>query len=189
MDANRGAIMTDQTSEFAIALEPAESAVLAKIEMDISKVRYESAQTNGSAIVELMDMLVKRRAIPEVRARYWQDPDYHNGRVKASHKGLFERNGNKGNEIYEHPHFLAYLHYFLYGADLPASAKAALKAKVGNPEWLSSSDIVPLAKFARTLARQNGLDRTAAEEFFKLALDIGLPLCTAGAIRKAVAQV
>jgi hypothetical protein len=181
--------MTDKASEFAIALEPAELAALAKIEMDMGKLRHESAQTNAPAVVELMQMLIKRRAIPEVRVRYWQDPEYHNGRVKSSHKGLFERNGNKGNEIYEHPHFLPYLNYFLYGANLPATVKAALKAKVGNPEWLSSSDIVPLAKFARTLARQNGLDRTADEEFFKLALDIGLPLYTAGAIRKAVAQI
>jgi hypothetical protein len=109
--------------------------------------------------------------------------------VQASHKGLFERNGNRGEEIYEHPHFLPYLRYFLYGADLPATVIAALKAKVGNPEWLSSSDIVPLTKFARTLARQNGLDRSASEEFYKLALDLRLPLYTAGAIRKAVAQI
>jgi hypothetical protein len=181
--------MTDQPSEFAIALEPAETAILANIELDMSKIRYENAQTNAPAVVELLRLLVKRRAIPEIRARYWQDPEYQHGRVKASHKGLFERNGNKGEEIYEHPHFLPYLRYFLYGADLPADVIAALKAKVGNPEWLSSSDIVPLTKFARTLARQNGLDHSSSEEFFKLALDLGLPLYTAGAIRRAVAQI
>jgi hypothetical protein len=181
--------MADETSEFAIALKPAEAALLAKIELDMSKIRYENAQTNAPAVVALMESLAKRRAIPEVRAHYWHDPEYQHGRVKASHKGLFERNGNSTQEIYEHPHFLPYLYYFIYGADLPASVVAALKAKVGNPEWLSSSDIVPLARFARTLARQNGLDHLAAEEFFKLALDIGLPLYTAGAIRRAVAQI
>jgi hypothetical protein len=33
--------MTDQPSEFAIALERAEVEVLAKIEMDMGKLRYE----------------------------------------------------------------------------------------------------------------------------------------------------
>jgi predicted dehydrogenase len=181
--------MNDHASEFAIDLEPAESAILAGIELDPRRIRYENAQTNGSAVVKLMRLLVKRGAIPEVRAKYWHNPEYHHGRVKASHKGLFERNGNQGEEIYEHPHFLKYLRYFLCGADLPADVIAALKAKVGNPDWLSSSDIVPLAKFARTLARQSWLDHSTSEEFYKLALDLGLPLYTAGAIRKAVAQI
>jgi hypothetical protein len=136
-----------------------------------------------------MQSLVRRRAIIEVRARYWADPDYQHGRVKGAHQGLFERNGTRGQAIYEHPHFLPYLRYFLYGADLPVRVIAALKEKVGNTEWHSSSDVVPLAKFARTLARQNGLDRTANEEFFKLALDLRLPRNTAEASQKAIAQI
>lgn len=179
----------NQIPEFAIKLEPTELALLTKIELDMGKLRYESAQTNASAVVALMHSLVSRRAIPEVRARYFTDPDYLHGRVKGSHRGLFERNGTKGQAIYEHPHFLPYLRYFLYGADLPTRVIVAMKERIGNPEWISSSDIVPLSKFARTLARQNGLDQTASEEFFKLALDIGLHIYTAGAIRKAVAQI
>jgi len=35
--------MTNQTSEFAIALEPAEAAILANVELDVSQIRYESA--------------------------------------------------------------------------------------------------------------------------------------------------
>jgi hypothetical protein len=178
--------MNDQ---FAITLEPTETAILASIEFDAHKIRHETAQTNGSAVVELMRLLVKRRAIPEARARYWADPDYQNGRTKASHKVVFQRSGNTGDEIYKHPHFLAFLRYFLYGADLPSKVIAALKAKVGNPDWLTSSDIVPLTDFARTLARQNGLDHEASEEFFKLALDLGLPIDTAGAIRRSVMKI
>lgn len=182
--------MTDQPSEFAIVLEPAEAALLAKIELDMRKINgHEIAEANAVSVVALMALLVKRHAIPEIRARYWHDPEYQNGRLKDSHKGLFKRNGNSDREIYEHPHFLPYLRYFLFGADLPARVIAALKEKVGNPQWLSSSDIVPLTKFARTLARQNGFDTNASEEFFKLALDLGLPLYTAGAIRRAVAQI
>src|SRR4051794_26081027 len=176
-------------SEFAIALEPEESALLERIELDMSKIRYEAAQSNAPAVVRLMHMLAKRRAIPEVRVRYWLDPEYQRGRLKGSHKGLFERNNCTGDEIYEHPHFLPYLKYFLFGADLPENVIAAFKAKVGNPEWLSSSDIVPLTKFARTLARQNGLTKSDSEEFFKLSLDLGLPLYTASAVGQAVAQV
>jgi hypothetical protein len=178
--------MNDQ---FAIRLEPTETAILASIEFDAHKLRHETAQTNGSAVVELMRLLVKRRAIPEARARYWADPKYQHSNMKASRKEIFERHGNKGEEIYKNLHFLPYLRYFLYGADLPSKVIAALKAEVGNPDWLTSSDIVPLTKFARTLARQNGLDHEASEEFFKLALDLGLPVDTAGAIRQSVMKI
>ncbi|MGI8398297.1 hypothetical protein ACRYWZ_18165 (plasmid) [Agrobacterium deltaense] len=52
--------------------------------------------------------------------------------------------------------------------------------KVGNPEWVSSSDIVPIGKAARDLSRRYLLDIAAApEEFFKLCLDMGLGLSTA----------
>ncbi|BAL73736.1 hypothetical protein [Bradyrhizobium cosmicum] len=175
--------------EYAIQLTGAEAALLAQIELDMGKLKFESAQSNAPAVVALMKSLEERKAIPEIRLRYWLDPDLNHGRIKSSHKGLFERNGTKGQEIFEHPHFLPYLRYFLFGADLPPSVISTMKERVGNPAWISSSDILPIAKFARMLARQSGLDQNAAEEFFKLALDLGLPEYTAGAIRKAVHQI
>jgi hypothetical protein len=61
--------MNDHASELALALEPAEAAILARIELDMRKIRSDNAQANGSAVVELMRLLVKRGAIPDVRAK------------------------------------------------------------------------------------------------------------------------
>jgi hypothetical protein len=92
---------------------------------------------------------------------------------------------NTGEEIYTHPHFLEYFRYFLYGANLPDAVIASFEAKVGNPEWVTSSDIVPIGKHARDLMRQYHLPRSAPEEFFKLALDMRLGLSTASHVRQS----
>ena len=118
--------------------------------------------------------MFERDAIPEERLNYWTDPDYNTGQLKASNKGVFERNGCTGQEIYTHPHFIPYLRYFLFGADLPDAVIAKFEEKVGNPCRVTSSDIVPVSKCARAHARQHSLDRAhAGEEFFKLCLDMG----------------
>ena len=88
---------------------------------------------------------------------------------------MFERNGCTGQEIYTHPHFIPYLRYFLFGADLPDAVIAKFEEKVGNPDWVTSGDIVPIGKCARDLARQYRLDQAdTPEEFFRLCLDMGL---------------
>ena len=66
----------------------------------------------------------------------------------------------------------------------------AFEEKVGNPQWVSSSDIVPIGKFARDLTRQYRLDQAdAPEEFFKLCLDMGLSLTTAESVMRSVKQI
>lgn len=138
----------------------------------------------------LLQSLAERDAIPSQRLKYWDDPAYNTGGTKVSHKGVFERNGCHGEEIYTHPHFIPFLRYFLFGAELPDATKAAFEDKVGNPEWVTSSDIVPIGTFARNLTRNHGLNkRDAPEEFFKLCLDVGLPLSTAESVRRSVMQV
>jgi hypothetical protein len=91
-------------SDFMIALEPAEQAILETIELDQLKLEGR-ADSNGRAVLALMKLLIKRNAIPAARVRYWEDPAYRDGRIKGSRKGLFERNHTKGDEIYEHPNF------------------------------------------------------------------------------------
>ena len=180
--------------QYDISLTEAEAALLDKIDL---RVRHESHDeghaaylANREPIVGLMRSLSERDGIPEERVRYWLDPGYNTGRLKASHKGVFERNGRRGDEIYEHPHFTPYLRYFLFGADLPDAVIAAFEEAVGNPEWVTSGDIVPMGKRARGLARVHELDRrVAAEEFFKLCLDMGLGVHTAGSVRSAVMQL
>lgn len=105
----------------------------------------------------------------------------------ASHAAVFEKNGTRGEAIFRHSHFLRYLHYFLYGPDLPEDVAAAFRKRVADIGFVTSSDIVPLRAFARQLTLANGLDSGgAAEEFFNLALDCRLELYEARSIRDSV---
>jgi hypothetical protein len=112
------------------------------------------------------------------------------GRIRTSHKGLFERNNCAGDEIYTHPHFLKYLRYFLFGAELPPNVVAEFEAEVGEPRWVSLSDAIPLGKAAREITKRHGLTpHSAAEEFFKLCLDLGLSVNVADTVSRAVRKL
>lgn len=134
-----------------------------------------------------MKSLIARKAIPEVRTSYFNNPDLNIGGRGRSRAGIFEKNGTRGEAIFRHPHFLKYLHYFLYGPDLPPQVLEAFRQNVADIGFVTSSDIVPLGALARQLTRTNRLDSgDAAEEFFKLALDCGLELYEARSIRDSV---
>jgi hypothetical protein len=180
--------------KYHIKLTDAEAALLARIDLQASERSlgdsYKVYQANEKPVLALIESLSDRAAVPTERVKFWNDPRYNTGRTKASRKGLFERNGRTGADIYTHPHFLPYLRYFLFGADLPDAVIAAFEAKVGNPQWVTSSDIVPIGKCARDLTRQYRLDvAAAADEFFKLCLDMGLGLGTAGSVMRSVKQI
>ena len=158
-----------------------------RLDLEGQDAAYEA---NDQAIPALLKSLHERDAIPRARLSYWNDPKYNIDRTKLSHKGIFESNGCAGADIYTHPHFLPFLRYFLFGADLPDAIIEAFEQKVGNPDWVTSGDIVPMGKHARTLAREYNLDRLhAAEEFYKLCLDIGLQQSTGRMVRDAVMRL
>jgi len=180
-------------SKYHIALTDDERAALRRIDLRVVHTNHDERQAafdgNDEPILALVKSLSDRDAVPDVRLRYWNNPEYHNGRIKASHKGLFERNGCRGSDIYTHPSFIKYLRYFLFGAELSDPVIAAFEEKVGDPQWVSSSDVVPIGKAARQLARQHSLDHDAPEEFFKLCLDMGLGLSRAQSVRRSVCQI
>ena len=180
--------------KYHIELSDEEKALVEAIDLRMSHSNHDEGHTaykaNQRPILALLESLNERGAIPEERLKYWNDPDYYAGRLKASHKGVVERNGCTGQEIYTHPHFIPYLRYFLFGADLPDAVIAKFEGKVGNPDWVTSSDILPIGKGARDLARQYRLDRAhAPEEFFRLCLDMGLGLSTATSVMRSVKQI
>lgn len=180
--------------KYHIELTEEEKALVEAIDFRVSHPKHDEGhaayQANKHPILVLLKSLDARGAIPQERLNYWNDPTYNTGRLKASNKGMFERNGCTGQDIYTHPHFIPYLRYFLFGAELPEVVIAAFEGKVGNPDWVTSSDIVPIGKCARDLARQHRLDRAhAPEEFFKLCLDMGLGLSTAVSVMRAVKQL
>ena len=148
-------------------------------------------QANAQPILALLSSLTRRRGIPDERWRYWSDLAYRiDRRGKHSPKGMFEMNGNVGDDAYLHPHFIPYLRYFLFGVYLPGRLIEEFEEQVGNPGWITSGDIVPLGRRARELTKQHSLSRdSAALEFFKLCLDIGLGRSVADYVRRSVMQI
>ncbi len=180
--------------KYHIDLTDEEASLLSKIDLRVTHKSHDEGHAaynaNRIPILELVRSLSERHAVPQERRNYWTDPAYNPGRIKASRKGLFERNRCVGEDIYAHPHFVPHLRYFLFGADLPDEVVAAFEEGVGNPEWVTSSDIVPIGKLARDLTRRHGLDKSAsADEFFKLSLDMGLGLSTASSVVRAIQQI
>ena len=169
-------------------------------EIDFESFTHESYLANQEPILTLLSSLSERGAIPEQRLKYWNDPEYNTGgRGKISHLVQFEKNGNVDNEVYTHPHFLKYyLGYFLFGTDLPDGLIEMFEADVEkeyvNLNYVTSSDITPICRVARKVARiairQCGLSKShVAEEFFRLCLDTGLGISYARIVRKNVMRI
>jgi hypothetical protein len=176
-------------SSGAIPLTPEERMLVERIDFKPSSEMHDVNywRSVGAAAEQLMEALLKRKAIPEVRTKFFTDPRYNTGGRGKSRLQVFEKNGTSGDAIFRHAHFLKYLHYFLYGPDLPADTVQAFEEKIAGLRMITSSDIVPLGAFARQLTRERTLDPgKAAEEFFKLALENDLGLSAAQSIRDAV---
>lgn len=141
-------------------------------------------------MTELAERLLERKAIPEVRLRYFTDPECNPGGRGMSRKDVFEKNGTRGDEILRHPHFLKYLEYFLFGPDLPVESVARFKETAQAWGHLSGSDVLDLAPEARAVVRRERLNSYyASEEFFKLAMECGATPGSADSLRKSVRAV
>lgn len=177
--------------KLSIELTAPEQELLNEIELDAGALKgYEMATRNGERAAKLTELLLARQgAIPPQRIAYFTEPEYCIGGRGKSYKELFERNLRQGS-ILEHPHFLAYLRYFIHGPDLPESVIDSFAAQVAECGHVTSSDVVPLAKHAKRLTRSHGLNaHDASEEFYKLALEHGLDSGYAEIIRKQVRTV
>ncbi len=151
---------------------------------------YHAALASGEAARELTTSLLQRNAIPEVRILYFTHPELNIGRTKSSRKEIFEKNGCSGDEILRHPHFVKYLRYFIFGADLKEAIVEAFDRKVAACGPVTSGDYETLAVYAKHQVRLHHLvSRDAAEEFYKLALDCGLDDQVARYIRDAVKRM
>lgn len=181
-------------SKYHLALTEAERVLLEQMDLRLKHPSHAEGRasylSNREPILALLKSLHDRSALPASRIRYWKDPACNTGRLKGSNESLFRRHGTYGADIYTDPHFVPFLRYFLFGADLPQNVIEAFEEHVGNPEWVTSGDVVPMGKFARNLTRRFGLERDhVSEEFFKLCLDMGLDLSIAQSVRRAVMQV
>ena len=183
--------MTTNPGPASIELSGEEQAILERISFEHSRrTGYEEVRRNGDAACDLAISLMERDAIPEPRKRYFLDPDYHPGGRGKSRMQLFERNGTSGKDILRHPHFLPYLWYFIYGANLSQEIISAFRERVAECGMVTSGDVVPLGECARRFARARSLDPgEAAEEFYKLSLDYGLNEGYARILRKIVKRL
>jgi hypothetical protein len=175
-------------SSFAIPLAPEENAQLVLIELEAARIRGPAqAVPNGERVAALLAMLVKRKAIPKHRLRWFTDPDCFIGGRGSSREDVFLRRVPNGDALVRHIQFLAYLRYFLFGPDLPQPAIDAFCRKVNDCGQVTSGDIIPLSQFARTLSKAHRLERKkAADEFFKLALECGLSANYGASVRNTV---
>jgi hypothetical protein len=181
-----------QNGPFIIELTPDEAALAAAIHFDPHDTLGDTKafHANGDLVVQLTDSLLKRKAIPEQRLSYFSDPDYNVGGRGSSRQEQFMRNVRDREAMIRHGHFLKYLHYFIYGANLPNQAIQSFSQTVEDCGSITSGDIAPLAANARQHVRTHRLEsKVAADEFFKLCLDLNMDVSNAVSIRAAVLQV
>lgn len=177
---------------FTIELIPDEVALMDAIQFDSLAFgrNHQAFTANADLAHQLTTRLLERHAIPDQRLRYFTDAEYNPGGRGNSRKDWFERNGTAGDALLRHPHFLGYLRYFIHGADLPPAVLTAYARAVEDCGSITSGDIQPLSATARELVRAHRLDpKPAADEFFKLCLDLDLDPQDAGSIRSSVLQV
>lgn len=142
----------------------------------------EILKISCAAAAPLVNSILSRKAVPEIRMRYFIDPELNIG-LKKSRKAVFETNGTKGDAIFRHPHFLPYLEYFIYGPQLPDTVIEGFCQLVSNFD----AERDEARKFARKMVRQFELNpRVTYEEFFKLALECGMNVDDARSVRDAV---
>ena len=169
----------------ATELTEEERGLLSQIAFD--DFSHEAFLRSAQAAKALTLSLGERKAIPEIRWRYFTDPAL-NVRHKSSRMQGFERNGVRGEEILVHPHFLKYLHYFIFGPQLPPDLIDRFYQLVAKEPHYPGDNRDELQAFARAAARRYPPSErsTLAEEFFKLSLECGLPEELAWRIRSAV---
>jgi hypothetical protein len=140
---------------------------------------HMTAVENGKRVARLVRSLVARKAIPTVRLRYFTDPELFSGGRGKSHQQVFRNNGCTTDEIiFMHPHFFAYLHYFIFGPRIPADVISKFMELAKGP--FRKSDSLP--QFVRTQTKRLKLD-DPRDEFFKLALESGLEVQEARMLR------
>lgn len=120
--------------------------------------------------------MLQRGAIPAIRVKYFSEPELNTGRGNKSHKEVFESNGTRGDDILEHPHFLKFLKYFIGGPDLPVETiEGFCEIIKKDGGYVTGGTLDMLWPYVRSEIRKKNLDRLhAPEEFFKLAIEVGV---------------
>jgi len=161
------------TANRAVALLEQEQRLFDSIEWQSEKwLRWEQ-ESQLEMFEDAKDLslsLLKRKAIPQIRVDYFVRPELNFGSGK-SRKQVFEDNGTAGENIYRHPHFLAYLWYFINGPKLPQSTIDGFIKILRDDAGTSGMVLKQIGAFVRKEVRDHNLEG-AHDEFAKLALEI-----------------
>ena len=177
-----------------VQLTNAEQALFEQVNYDEqapANLRPQAPETIFDASAHLTHMLLERRAIPEVRLRYFTDSEFNIGGRGKSRKEVFVSNGCRGEDILRHPHFLKYLRYFILGPNLPHDVIAGFRQILIDDMGTSGMLLDQLCSYARAQARRLRTHRRYRlhEEFFKLAVECDLSMHVAVLVRGAVQSV
>jgi hypothetical protein len=168
-----------------ILLTDDEEALLAQISFSPKDILGYGEKSSFLVAETLAHSILSRKAVPQIRLRYFTDPELSIG-TKKSRKQIFEANGAKGEEILRRPHFLPYLQYFIFGPQLPDKIIDEFWSLVAK----SDGGRTEAREFSRDKARKFGLNpREACEEFFKLSLECGMNIDDARSVREAVKTI
>jgi hypothetical protein len=152
--------------------------------------QHEKGCASLMAMAALVESLLKRDAIPEVRLLYFTDPERNPGGRGKSRRDVFKRNGTSGAKILEHPNFIKYFEYFVCGPNLPNEIITVFKKAASVSGYLTEKNVVALIPRARKAVRFAQLDpHKASDEFHKLVLECGGLPSSATSIRNAIRQV
>ncbi|MCY3626736.1 MAG: hypothetical protein OXG88_03740 [Gammaproteobacteria bacterium] len=189
-------------NRFHLALTDAESILLSRLELSYddpsiaSDKRAKAFEANKRYVVLLMESLLDRDAIPSHRWAFWNSPDYQfDSRSKRSRREVFEGNHKADYHLYEHPHFLKYLRYFLFGPRVPVDLVNEFEDDCSERglrfDSLTSGDIFPLREVSRQIVRKavknyGCLKNNITEELFKIYLELGIEASTAMFVYKQV---
>lgn len=171
-----------------VALNEPELALLACIRAG-RPIDLEHWHDAADAMEELVEALLKREAIPEIRLRLFDDPDLAEAGRKSPYDN-FRENGNGWSETIRHGNFTKYLHYWIYGPELPKDAIEGL-CQIRNEDRGTSGELLDqYLKHARDCVRKYRLyPHHAGTEFFRLGVEIGMHVDRARSLRKAAMSV
>jgi hypothetical protein len=141
---------------------------------DTARISHDALRDQMERVAQLAGSLLEREAIPKVRLAYLTDPEMNLSNTNKSRQDIFEVNGTSGRAILEHPHFIKYLRYFIHGPQLPQSSIQGFSKIIEDDAGTSGMLLDQIKAFVRKEVRDKGLNPgDAAEEFFKLAHEIG----------------
>jgi len=172
-----------------VSLNPGEQKLLDQITFGLGHGDDEILKKSCGAASTLTTLLLQREAIPEIRVRFFTEPEFNIG-AENSRFQVFEFEGVTGYAVFSDPRFMEYLHYFIYGPKLPVRVITEF-CNIAYPyEYISGGDIKDLRELAVSLVCEYKLvPRDVACEFFKLVLECGMDIYYAQSIRNTVRTI